>query len=168
MTNNSGHNPLAIANHFIELNNLDNEKGLSLVKLIKLSYISHGFTLAILDKPLSEQPAEAWKYGPVFPMIYHEFKYHKDIYKITEKAKFPFESKFYESNFNDKEKEIMKVVFNKHQEDSGEKLITLTHEIDGPWHQAWKKGGHFEKNYQIDNEEIKKYYKKKIAQTNVE
>ncbi|MCZ0932132.1 MAG: DUF4065 domain-containing protein [Oligoflexia bacterium] len=157
-----GHNPLAIANYFIELSSY---KGLSLVKLMKISYISHGFTLAILDKPLSEQPAEAWKYGPVFPMIYHEFKHYKDIYNITERAKI-FDGPI-GSSFNDDEKKIMEVVFNKHKNDSAEKLITLTHETDGPWDEAWKQGGKFTKNYKIDNQKIQKYYKDKIEQANV-
>ena len=65
-----GHNPIAIANHFIDLS----PNGLTLMQLLKLSYISHGFTLALLDKPLADEYAEAWRFGPVFPSIYHEFK----------------------------------------------------------------------------------------------
>ena len=53
---NQGHEPVAIANYFIDLSS----KGLTLMQLLKLSYISHGFTLAFLDKPLADEYAEAW------------------------------------------------------------------------------------------------------------
>ena len=67
-----GHEPVAIANHFIELN----PDGLTLMQLLKLSYIAHGFKLGLDLGPLSRELAQAWKYGPVFPSIYHKFKYN--------------------------------------------------------------------------------------------
>ncbi|MBC6414887.1 MAG: DUF4065 domain-containing protein [Bdellovibrionales bacterium] len=156
-----GHNPLAIANHFIDLSN---PEGLSLVQLIKLTYISHGFTLAILEKPLSNELAEAWKYGPVFPAIYHAFKSSKDIYKITHKAK-AFGTIF-ESNFNDIEKGIMKTAFEAYKNHSASQIISFTHEKDGPWDKAWREGGKHSKNYKIQDDIIKKYYKIRMEKAN--
>ena len=63
--NKKGHDPILIANYFIKLK----PPNLTLLKLIKLCYISHGFTLALTNKPLSSEPAGAWQYGP---SVFHQ------------------------------------------------------------------------------------------------
>ena len=74
---NQGHDPVAIANYFIGLYELDKKnsgEGLDLMQLLKLSYLAHGFKLGITGHPLSNENLEAWRYGPVFPSIYQAFK----------------------------------------------------------------------------------------------
>lgn len=44
------------------------------MKLQKLIYFAHGWHLAIYDKPLINEPIQAWEYGPVISSIYHMFK----------------------------------------------------------------------------------------------
>lgn len=56
------HNPLAIANYFIELAKNDD----NLVSPIKLVYFAHGWCLALANKPLINEKVEAWQYGPEF------------------------------------------------------------------------------------------------------
>ncbi len=157
-----GHNPITIANHFIGLS----EDGLTLMQLLKLSYISHGFTLALLDKPLADEYAEAWRFGPVFPSIYHEFKYEKPE-PIKNKAKRAnMEKKKLEdfiSNFDEDERGIMKFTHGKYGKLDGWKLSAITHAEDAPWHKAWEEGKHI-RGFSISNNEIKKYYKRLIAQ----
>ena len=41
-------------------------------------FISHGRVLSITDKPLIHDRIEAWKYGPVIPVLYHELKMWED------------------------------------------------------------------------------------------
>ena len=64
----------AVANEFIKRANRD---GLALtnMQLQKLPYIAHGWSLALLDKPLiaDEQP-QAWPYGPVYPSLYDSLR----------------------------------------------------------------------------------------------
>ncbi len=43
-------------------------------KLIKMVFISHGRSLAALRAPLIRDRIEAWKHGPVIPVLYHELK----------------------------------------------------------------------------------------------
>jgi len=67
------HNPLAIANYFIEL--AKNDANLvSPMKLQKLVYFALGWCLALADKPLINEKVEAWQYGPVVGSLYREFK----------------------------------------------------------------------------------------------
>jgi uncharacterized phage-associated protein len=63
------HNPIAIANYFIEL-----AKFITPMKLQKLVYFAHGWCLALADKPLINEKIEAWQYGPVVSSLYREFK----------------------------------------------------------------------------------------------
>lgn len=63
---------IAIANFFIEA--AKKSGGVTPMKLQKLIYYAHGWHLALTGKPLIKERVEAWKYGPVIPSIYHEFK----------------------------------------------------------------------------------------------
>ena len=150
-----GHNPLAIANEFI---GLSNDNGLSLMQLLKLSYISHGFTLALLNEPLSNEYVQAWKYGPVFPSIYNNFKYTVNPYKIKKPVL------VYSEGFNENEHGIIKYVQDQYAKMQGWELSALTHAEDTPWFKSWeecKKSG-FIRGYTIKNEDIKKYYQNLI------
>lgn len=154
------HNPVTIANHFI---GLSKKKGLTLLQLLKLSYIAHGFKLAFFDKPLANEYAEAWKYGPVFPSIYHEFK--ASIGPITKKANtFDMGKKIlveWDSDFTAEEEKIMKGVYTTYSPLDGWQLSALTHAKNTPWARAWKKGEHI-RGFSIPNDEIRDHYKKLI------
>ena len=60
----------AIANEFLDgrLNKI------SPMKLQKLVYYAHAWSLGLFGEELVEEPIEAWPYGPVIPTLYHEFK----------------------------------------------------------------------------------------------
>src|SRR5580693_1527529 len=40
------------------------------MKLHKLTYIAHGWNLAIFGEPLVADASEAWENGPVFPLMW--------------------------------------------------------------------------------------------------
>ena len=152
-----GHNPVAIANYFIELNN-KTEHLLDLMKLLKLSYIAHGFSLGILEEELSNELAEAWKYGPVFPSIYYAFK-DQNPYNI-ENPKL----KVKQNVFKKEEENIIKQTFASYGKLDGWKLSLLTHQEHTPWHTHYNKpnGGKDLFEVKIPNEDIKKYFKEEI------
>lgn len=64
---------LAVANAIIERANADYHPPTQM-KLQKLIYFAHGWSLALYEKPLVEEQFQAWPYGPVLPSVYHEFK----------------------------------------------------------------------------------------------
>ena len=58
------HTPLAIANAFIE-RALREEYPITHMKVQKLVYIAHGWSLGIRGEDLINENIMAWKYGPV-------------------------------------------------------------------------------------------------------
>jgi uncharacterized phage-associated protein len=60
----------AVANEFL----VDRLGTISPMKLQKLVYYAHAWSLALYDKPLVSERLEAWEFGPVWPSLYHEFK----------------------------------------------------------------------------------------------
>lgn len=80
---------LAGANHIIEYSDLMP----SLVRLHKLCYISHGFSLAIFNTPLFFQSVDCGEFGPIYNDLdscYRKGKlyYNQKVkYKISDKNK---------------------------------------------------------------------------------
>jgi uncharacterized phage-associated protein len=58
-----------IANELLSLSARDTAP-LTVMKLLKLVYIAHGWYLAFADKPLISEKVEAWDYGPVRASAY--------------------------------------------------------------------------------------------------
>ena len=68
------YDPIQVANAVIGIAKKDG-RTISPLHLQKLIYYAHGWSLAIFDEALINEELEAWKYGPVIPRVYHEFKY---------------------------------------------------------------------------------------------
>ena len=62
-----------IANCFIRRAKNDHES-MSIMRVLKLVYMAHGWTLAVLNRPLIMDRIEAWEYGPVIPTVYYAFR----------------------------------------------------------------------------------------------
>ena len=152
--------PVAIANYFIDLRA---GQGLTLMQLLKLSYIAHGFNLAIFDRPLANEYVQAWKFGPVFPSIYHEFKYETPGKPIINHARHIDESgtlRKVTENFQPTEKSLIEIVYKIYGKIDGWKLSSLTHKEGSPWYNVWYKGeGSNFHGVPIENHEIKDHFK---------
>ena len=159
------HDPLAIANYFITLNNKKVKKGLTLLQLLKLSYIAHGFKLALFGYPLANEAVQAWKYGPVFSSIYEGFKLGpQEIREFAMDLADDMETLVpVSSNFSEEEERVMKLVYDIYGEFDGWRLSALTHQKDTPWRKVRKKDkkeGIYGST--IPNEKIKDYFKREI------
>ena len=42
--------------------------------ILKMAYLAHGWMLGIFEEPLIYEPVDAWRYGPVVPILYHKYK----------------------------------------------------------------------------------------------
>ncbi len=143
--------PSAIANEFLDRAG-DCKRLLTPMQLLKLVYISHGWTLAVTDEPLINERVEAWKYGPVVPSLFHEFKdfggngitrlsksvEYSDIESPTEgdvTIRYPF---IEESDEN--VTELIGWVWKKYGALSGGVLSKITHLPGSPWTLTYKPG----------------------------
>ena len=147
------YSPISIANHFIGLGN----RKFDLMQLLKLSYISHGFCLATLDKPLSYEMVQAWKFGPVFPSVYHTFK-SQGYGPIQNNGAISTSP-----DFQVIEKKIMTMVYEIYGNLNGLQLSYITHREKTPWHETWYEGNNSQSHgVTIDNEIIKTHFQEII------
>lgn len=148
------YNCFDIAKYFLELAKKEGQ-GIDPMKLLKLTYIAHGWHLGITGKPLFDNQVQAWKYGSVIPDLYQAVrmfgKNNVDPFLISISAKNPITEEY---------KEFLMKIWNKYKNLSGLQLSALTHEEDSPWSQVWD-GSH---DAVIENSVIEKYYKQKLAQ----
>jgi uncharacterized phage-associated protein len=135
---------LTIANYFVEKSNGSKTP----MQLNKLTYIAHGWNLAINNKPLIAEPVEAWKYGPVISVLYHTFKVYGNLpvpYVKTEEAKC----------ITDDDRALLDKVFSVYDKYDAIQLSTLAHMVGTPWHITWYGKG---RNGIIPNDLIKQHY----------
>ena len=153
---------LAIANYFIK----KSDSKVTPLQLIKLVYISYGYTLAILNKKLFNEEIEAWQFGPVIPSVYHSFKHfgRSNIKEVSKNLTFDDELNFIEVTpeiniENEDEHELVDAILDKvwdrYQQYNGYELIDLTHKENTPWDNVYTKG---KRGLTINDESIYKYY----------
>lgn len=150
------HHPQAVANFFIK-KAWASSKVITSLKVLKLTYIAHGWTLGFTSEPLINQPVVAWKYGPVIPILYHQFKQYGDqpITELAQDIGPPYKAKYSPS-----ETALIIGVWINYGRMDGPKLSRLTHQKGTPWDQVWNdEDGSNRDNAIIDNETIEKYYK---------
>ncbi len=148
------YNCFDIAKEFLSIAEREN-KSIDTMKLLKLTYIAHGWYLAFKDKPLFKNEIQAWKYGPVIPDLYGVIKRYGtgtvpiDIVDLYSQSKLSQEDQVFIEN-----------VWNAYKENTGLELSERTHRENTPWYQVYDKDN-IEKR-QISNQAIQSYYKTKI------
>lgn len=157
--------PNSIANFFIS-KGLSENKELTPMKLVKLAYISHGWHLAINEKPLFDEDVQAWKYGPVIQSLYYSTKNMDKIKSLL------IESSSRSSSINipkisEENQSLIKLlakIWDVYKDLDGPKLSTLTHKEGTPWYIVWHEmGGKDKYGAIIPNELIKEHYKLKAT-----
>ncbi|MCG8579292.1 MAG: DUF4065 domain-containing protein [Bacteroidales bacterium] len=148
----------AVANKLLDLA-AEANKEVSQLKLMKLVYLVHGFSLAINNKSALNphyDTIEAWKFGPVIPGLYHEFK-HFGTAPITKKAT------FIDDTFEVKEAELTdhdivracEYVWRSYGHLSSDQLVDFTHAPGSPWSKVANLGY----NQIIPDSDTKAYFK---------
>ena len=67
------YHPTQVTNAFLERSFSDDYE-IDPMKAQKLTFFAHGYYLAMTDRPLINEPFQAWKLGPVVPSLYHRLK----------------------------------------------------------------------------------------------
>lgn len=136
-----------IANWFLSYNDYlreiedEDTDYISNLKLQKLLYYAQGSFLSIYDKPLFEDPIEAWRHGPVVYSVYQKYKKFGST-GIDE---------FDKSDIDKETESLLKEVYKIFGKYSAWGLREMTHQED-PWKET-------DINHVISNEKIKKYFK---------
>jgi uncharacterized phage-associated protein len=158
----------AVANEFLKLAEQDGVK-LSPMKLLKLVYFAHGWHLALKGEPLLNERVEAWRYGPVVPSLYHEFKRFGNG-PITDEARedvierkpsgglrLSYRAPRIDGSDSDSDfaRRLIKRVWDIYGRLPAAKLSNLTHLPQSPWDQT---SGKEIKGTDIDNDLIKRYF----------
>ena len=111
-----------------------------------------------MNRNLFEEEIQAWKYGPVIPSIYYEFK--NFTRKIITKKSNEFKENgntYYPKIFQEdiELEELLTVVWKIIEKKSGVNLIKLTHKRNTPWSLFYNPS----ENNIIKKDIIKRYYK---------
>lgn len=158
-------NSLAVANYFIK-KALDEGSQVTPMKLLKLVYIAHGWNLALSGEPLLNEGVEAWKFGPVVPSVYHEFKEYGNTAIKRLANVYVSRNQVITPTIGKASKDLLDKVWEVYKKYDGLQLSTLTHQKDTPWDIIWNKnGGRTEKGILIPNDLIEEHYKQKAEQS---
>lgn len=138
-------NSLDIANKIII--NTDYDKGdiISNLKLQKMMYYLQGFNLAFFEEKLFDDDIVAWQYGPVVPLVYHNFRdFGKGAITIDKEVKEIILQ-------NEEQEDMFFQVLNEYGKFNAIKLMEMTHN-ELPWKSTEIKNV-------IDVELMKTYFK---------
>ena len=123
------------------------------MKLLKLVYIAHGWHLGLLKTPLINEPAQAWKYGPVIPSLYRYYKTYGNGH-IPVEACHPEHSAPADSVLG-----LLERVWAVYSKFSGVQLSTLTHAEGTPWSKTYRPAS---RNVEISDSVIQEHYEEKV------
>ena len=135
-----------VANWFIQRAK-DDGKQISIMSLLKLAYIAHGWRLEMRNEPLFNNKIEAWQYGPVIPDVYRA--YHRQGVQVAEPLPdFPAVD-------NGDDVAFLNEIWKIYGSLSAFQLSDITHVTGGAWELATKVGGAYA---HIPDELIKQHY----------
>nr|WP_276616001.1 type II toxin-antitoxin system antitoxin SocA domain-containing protein [Pseudomonas syringae] len=154
----------SIANYFLELAAASGQS-ISPMKLQKLVYYAHGWYSGYTDRPLINEPVEAWQYGPVIPSLYHEFKrfgsgdiqckaFDYDALGVREAA----------TPSDPNVRTFLQNVFNSYGKYSGIRLSEMTHASGTPWYTTWSECKGM-RGVDIPFKEISSYFKEAVRKS---
>lgn len=139
---------LAVANYMLELAK-EEGKELQPLKLMKLVYIAHGFTLALLGRSALNprfDRVEAWQYGPVIPSVYHSFKsYGRNRIDAPTTILVPIDGgrdfKVETPRLKDKDlKAACRAAYIQYSSFEPNTLVDMLHKEGSPWSMCYLKG----------------------------
>lgn len=129
----TGYSANAIANEFLELARRDSKR-LTNMQLQKLVFIAHGYSLALLGRPLTYNNVHAWQFGPVIPKLYKKLQKYgngevTDLLSVTEDDR----------AIKGDEQAILLIesIWGAYGNMTGGQLSNLTHKADTPWSITW-------------------------------
>lgn len=143
------YNPTTVANYFIKKHKADD---MTPMKVIKLTYLSYCWYLALTKTRLLNEKAVAWDFGPVFPSLYHSIKQYG---KTTITKEIPSHVK---EEIIEEDKKFLDKIWSMYGKYDGVYLSALTHQMETPWQKVYRRGY----NSEISDEDILEHYGSKL------
>lgn len=143
----------------------DNDIEVTQLQLQKLAFIAHGWHLAVFGNPLVPgEPFRAWKFGPVLPSLYDEFR-ECGAQPIGRFGWMYGEDGPEEPFFHplDDASETLDFVVAQYGKYNGPELVNLTHRPGTPWHDITHGGRSVGFDKTINDQLIKNHYKRLLA-----
>lgn len=134
-------------------------KQLTPFHLIKMVIIAHGRHLAVTNEPLIADRIEAWKHGPVIPVLYQELKIYGDspvsnLRYCGTHVDASFRDEFFNVILNEEERRIIDGVIYDYGDWTMGQLYELCHESGSPWDSCYTG----ELNVEIPDHILEQYY----------
>lgn len=160
------HSAIKIAKIFVDKANATDGgcADMTLLKLMKMTYIAHGWMLGIYKKPLISEDVEAWQYGPVIPELYRETKQfgRNPVTSLPED---------YTVDLSENEESVVDQTYENYKSFTAGQLVTLTHERGTPWDTITKTNllsrRHYGPGVIIPNELIDEYYSNRYSASKI-
>jgi uncharacterized phage-associated protein len=134
---------------------IDEGKFVTQMKLQKLVYFAQGYHLAKYNTPLIKENFQAWKFGPVVPEIYQDFKLYGSKL-ITDTASFrPVETDQKRYLLDNQALDSIQYTWSVLKDFSAMALSNWTHQPQAPWSKVYDPAG---KSTPIPNDDIKTYF----------
>lgn len=123
---------LLIATYFLWK---DEETTIDSLKLNKLVYFAHGWSLGLYNKPLISESIEAWLHGLIIPKLYHEFKPYG-------RGRIPYDKYTYlDLNYlDDDAKSLLDRIWYAYGDKKSLELCRLANKEGTPWHIIQNRG----------------------------
>lgn len=148
-------NAIAVAGHIVAYASDLNKPNLTPLRLLKLTYLCHGWHLGYFGRAIFSDHVCAWKLGPIIPNLYQFLKSHRD------RPIFPKHMPPINTHVPDSSRELIRSVFDAFGDWCGIKLSKYTACFESPWDTARKINN---TNVIISNDLIEHYYKRQINQ----
>lgn len=162
------YSPKAVANALLRIAEQSGSNDITPMKLQKLIYYAHAWSLAIYNSPLINNEIQAWTYGPVIEDIYHEFKRFGNSPisgRATELEYIDGQLTFITPEIDDNDQQAISLineVWRIYGQLSPIQLSNLTHTPDSPWYEVAKQYSFdIPRNVTIPNELIQAMFKAK-------
>jgi uncharacterized phage-associated protein len=129
-------------------------KSLTPMQLTKLVYVAHGWSLAILNRPLSIAPVQAWQYGPVYPEVYSAFKRFGSG-SVTSPAVSRATGVEFKATLDAEDIGLLNAVVDGYGDIHAFQLSNMMHQSGTPWTETYDKNGAYSV---IPDDLIKRHY----------
>lgn len=115
---------VAVSNTLVEMAERDG-RSLTAQQILKLTYLAHGWMMALYNRHLLKESVAAWEYGPIVPDLYKaviQFRSHP--VEVLSDAGEPLD---------DLERDLVQQVYDRYGHLSGPALSRLTNGKGTPW-----------------------------------